>query len=168
MKVELCAVISLDGYIARVDRGMDWTSREDKAWFGQHARDVGAIITGKTTYDERKSIGFMPVASRGVLTHHPDADPPPNTFFAGSPQAILTTMEQRGAELVILAGGGKTNTAFAQAGLIDEMYLDVEPVILGDGIPLFPSLQSELRLRLIDSRRLNTQGTTLFHYEVIK
>ena len=38
---------------------------------------------------------------------------------------------------VVVTGGSKMNSSFAKSGLIDEVILNVEPVIIGEGIPLF-------------------------------
>jgi riboflavin biosynthesis pyrimidine reductase len=67
----------------------------------------------------------------------------------------------------LVAGGGKLNGSFMKEGLIDDIYLDVEPTILGNGIKLFGDRELEKKLRLIGMKRLSRNEIQL-HYKVIK
>ena len=59
------------------------------------------------------------------------------------------------------------NTAFAKLGLIDEVILNVEPIIEGKGIPLFKPEVFELKLELIEMKK--SKGKTIqLHYKVVK
>lgn len=75
--------------------------------------------------------------------------------------------EQKGFTTAFLAGGGQLNTSFAKEGLIDEIYLDVEPLILGQGIKIFTDADFEFLLELLDFKKLNS-NTIQLHYKVIK
>ena len=59
------------------------------------------------------------------------------------------------------------NTAFARAGLIDQVIINVESVVVGRGIPLFAPEGFDLRLKLIEMKRMREEIVQL-HYEVRK
>jgi dihydrofolate reductase len=87
--------------------------------------------------------------------------------YANYPQEALEILEKQGFEKALVAGGGKTNRSFLKENLIDEIYLDVEPMIYGEGISLFNSTNSKLDLELIGQKMLN-KNTIQLHYKVIK
>lgn len=60
----------------------------------------------------------------------------PNVVFADSPKATLKLLKQKGFKTACVFGGGKLNATFMREGLVDEIYLDVEPFVLGKGIAL--------------------------------
>lgn len=66
----------------------------------------------------------------------------------------------------LVAGGGTLNAAFMEQGLIDEIYLDVEPTALGDGIKLFSGETFDVKLELLGVKHLSKNELQL-HYQVI-
>jgi len=88
-------------------------------------------------------------------------------FTDKSPKNILMMLTAKGFKKVLIAGGGKLNSAFMKARLVDEMYLDIEPALLGKGIKLFADSDFEKKLRLINVKKLSKNEVQL-HYEVMK
>ena len=70
------------------------------------------------------------------------------------------------SELVV-CGGGEVNGMLAEASLIDELVVSIQPVVLGQGIPLFGSFKPALKLKLISVNQ-DIEGVTQNHYQVIK
>lgn len=170
MKTILMAVTSLDGMIARPNGSYDWASKEDKEAFFSTYNKAGCIIIGRNTYDIRKDIpGFPnPACTCVVLTHRPIQNDKPNLYpMNAAPEEALSFLEKKGFVSVIIGGGGQLNTEFMQASLVDEIILDVEPIILGRGIPLFASADCEQKLKLLDTKKINA-STVQLHYQVIK
>lgn len=169
MNVVLCMVSSLNGYVARADGSMDWTSAEDKQWFVSLAQEIGVLISGKKTYEVARKQGLLPIKLRVVVTHHPEKeDAQPNTLFtSATPQKILAIIQDRGFDRVLIAGGGEINSLFLKENLIDELYVTIEPVLLGHGVPLFAPKDMESRLKLLAVKNLN-EHTIQLHYQVIK
>ncbi len=166
----MCMVSSLNGYIARGDGSMDWTSQEDKALFVALAQEIGVLITGKNTYDlVRKQKQQLDLSLRVVVTHNPQAmEPQKNTIFTDAPpKDILAMIEKRGYNRVLVAGGGQINSQFLKNHLIDDIHLSIEPVVLGLGIPLFAPDNIESRLELLEMNKLN-ENTIHLHYKVLK
>ena len=76
-------------------------------------------------------------------------------------------IEEKGFEKAFLAGGGQLNASFMKEGLVDEIYLDVEPLLFGKGIKLFADADFEYKLELLECKKLNA-NTLQLHYEILK
>jgi riboflavin biosynthesis pyrimidine reductase len=69
-------------------------------------------------------------------------------------------------ENILVTGGATINSAFMKEGLIDEVILNVEPFLLGDGIPVFSREDFENKLELLGSEKLG-DGIIQLHYRVL-
>lgn len=76
-------------------------------------------------------------------------------------------MHEQGFETIMVCGGGGLNTSFMKENLIDEIYLDIEPIIFGKGIKLFEDSNFEAKLKLLGVKKLSSNEIQL-HYKVIK
>ena len=88
-------------------------------------------------------------------------------FTSEEPKAVLESLEKEGINQVCLCGGGKINGSFIKEGLVDEIYLDIEPKLLGKGIQLFGDCDFEADLELIEVKNLSNNEVQL-HYKVKK
>jgi dihydrofolate reductase len=88
----------------------------------------------------------------------------PNVKVCFSPMGALTLVEELGYKKAFLTGGAGINTAFAKLHLIEEMYINFNPVIIGEGISLF-SEAIELDLSLKEIKKL-TSDIVQLHYIV--
>ena len=172
MKVILYIGVSINGYIAKADGDSEWTSDEDLKGFFDNSKKAGNIVMGKNTFHAANSYGYFPFpeALNVVVTHEKFENTwGENVIFADqSPREVLTMLETKGFTEVFLAGGGLINSSFAKEKLIDEIYLDVEPLLLSKGIPVFaPSTDFEFELKLLEVNKLNAD-TVQLHYKVIK
>lgn len=171
MKVILYMGITINGLIAKPDGDSQWTSEEDLKGFYEHSKAAGNLVMGKHTFDETVKYGYFPFsdALNVVLTKEPiqNAWGDRALFLDATPEESLKTLKERGFETVFLIGGGFLNTAFMEKGLIDEIYLDVEPLVFGRGIPVFREGNFERWLELIEVKKLNT-NTVQLHYRVKK
>jgi len=84
-----------------------------------------------------------------------------------SPKEIIKSLQKEGFKEILIAGGGKTNSGFLKEKLIDEIYLDIEPIIVENGVPLFAENNFEAKLKLIGTKKLSPNEIQL-HYKVIK
>lgn len=171
MKVILYMAITVNGQIANADDDTSWTSKEDWGGFLEICKKIGNALIGKRTYEVVKKEGTqLGNILTVVLTHDTKllAQKSSHTIFTDKqPRAVLALLEGKGYKEALVAGGGILNSAFMKEGLIDELYLDVEPLVLGSGIPLFAPEEFEKRLKLLKFKKLN-QNTIQLHYQVIK
>lgn len=157
MKVVLMMAITLDGKIAKyTDHPANWTSKADKKIFIKETKKAGVIVMGKTTYD---TIG-QPLPGRLNIVLDLEADPSKNIpgqleFTTTQPKELIKQLRDRGFKSVIIGGGCTINGLFLKAGLIDEIWLTIEPKIFGQGLDLFKGVDVDLDLELIEVRQLD-------------
>ncbi|MBI3956110.1 dihydrofolate reductase [Candidatus Gottesmanbacteria bacterium] len=171
MKTILYMALTVNGKIAGADDDTSWTSKEDWQGFFAKAQEVGVIIIGRNTYEViKKEQTLIPgIKLRIVVTHHQPKVMPSHTIFTDAlPEKILTLIEEKGYDAALVAGGGQINSLFLKAGLIDELYIDIEPLILGRGISLFADGDFAPRLKLIEVKTLTNRQTIQLHYKIIK
>jgi len=146
--VRASLAVSLDGCIADKDGGVDWLNPffSDEMDFMGFMKAIGAAVMGRKTFDIAASgaLGPMPPTSYPtfVPTHRPMAKPPKGYEpFGGTPSELVERLRAHLAKSgkdIWLMGGGATIDAFLAAGLVDRLELRIIPVLLGDGVPLFP------------------------------
>lgn len=163
--------ISVNGYIAKADGDSEWTSEEDLKGFYEQSKNAGNIIMGGNTYLAAVKSGYFPFpdALNIVVSHQQIENKWGDKVLITdkSPRGIIKILEQKGFTTAFLAGGGQLNASFAKKNLIDEIYLDVEPLVFGKGIKVFAEEDFELELKLIETKKLNP-NTVQLHYEVLK
>jgi len=172
MKVILVASITVDGFIAQDNKqsSLEWTSREDTKFFVQKTKEAGSVIMGSTTFDTIKP-QHLPFAGRTIIVlsrtaTFPQFDKNEVRSESGTAQEICQKLESEGVAQVVLAGGSNVYTQFMTAGLVDELYLTVEPIVFGSGIGLFGEAVLA-KLDLIEVIDLTDQ-TKVLHYRVGK
>ncbi|MFH1145481.1 MAG: dihydrofolate reductase family protein [bacterium] len=171
MRLILYMGITPNGYIAKEDGNSEWTSEEDLWGFYEHSKQAGNIIMGRNTYLEACRYGYFPFpdALNIVVSHQPIENKRGDNVLVTSqaPKEIISLLEKKGFKEAFLAGGGQLNSSFMRDGLINEIYLDVEPLLFGKGIKLFADNDFQSELKLLDVKKLNTD-TVQLHYLVVK
>jgi len=162
-----CAVfvgVSLDGFIARPNGDLDWLMGEgggDSAEYGYNEFIVGinAIIMGRKTFEKVLTFDKWYYGNKRVvvLSHHPldfsvaQARGGVIELMAGPPAEIVSKLAASGASHLYV-DGGITIQQFLRAGLIQRLIISRLPVLIGEGMPLFGSLPSDVRLRHVTTR----------------
>jgi dihydrofolate reductase len=147
--------ISLDGYIARPDGGLDWLSSFEQSGedYGYKAffSSVDVLVIGRKTYDVVLGFEKWPYEDKRcvVVTHTPRQAAHGETFHAGPLPALVDRLGGEGARRIYVDGGALIR-GFLAADLIDDVTLSVIPVLLGAGIPLFGGV--ERRMKLVSHR----------------
>ena len=167
MKVILYMAISLNGMIAKSDDDTSWISKEEWDSYSLTVQTAGNLIVGHRTYNiltkqpefsEFKDVKLVVVAQEDFQTLTK------NHLVAHSPKEALKLLSDFE---VVVAGGGALNASFVEENLIDEIFIDIEPIILGRGIPLFRDKDFERKLKLLDQKKIADNEIQL-HYQVLK
>jgi riboflavin biosynthesis pyrimidine reductase len=86
-------------------------------------------------------------------------------YMSSSPQEILADLARRGFTEVVIGGGAEIYSMFLREKLVTDLYLTVEPVVFGDGVPLVTGGVFQ-KLNLVSSERLGERAI-LLHYAVV-
>lgn len=165
--------VSLDGYIADAAGEVGWLDPyfSPEVDFGAFFRSIGAMVMGRTTWDWAVAHGhsFEPRGRCIVQTHRPLGSPSPAVeAFAGDVRDLADDLrrELRGTgKDVWLMGGGESLAGFDEHGLVDRWELKIIPLLVREGVPLFPRRSRPVRpLRLVHSRAL-ANGVVQVEYE---
>jgi dihydrofolate reductase len=161
MSIVFYGAISLDGYLARKNDSLDWlfgTEGEEETGYQDFYDSVDIILMGRSTYDQ---IGILSpekfpyegkpcyVFSRSVTgsTDHV-------TFINEDIVSFTQSLkEQAKGKVIWMVGGGEVLRPVLEAKLVDEFIIQIAPVIIGQGIPLFVPGDQENELTLMDVRR---------------
>ena len=160
MKVVLYMAMSADGFIAGAGDETPWSKAEWTA-FAAFVRSCDTVLVGRRTYEiMRQQDEFVDGPEYIVATSGASLD-------TGNLRRLCITSKAdlpRAAKLGVI-GGGDLNGRLAQLGAIDEVILDVEPIVLGSGTRLFGTHHVRLNLALQASRRIGPH-TIQNHYTV--
>lgn len=152
---------SLDGFIATADHSLDWLLKQDidddgpMAYPGFRER-LGAMALGAHTYEwimAHDDDGWGYTLPAWVLSHRQLEIPEGADIRltqADVRQVHAEMTEAAGDKDVWIVGGGELVGQFADAGLLDEVWIQYAPVTLGSGAPVLPR---ELDLELLDVAR---------------
>ncbi len=152
MQVDICAAISIDGFIATPDGDSDWTC--DDVLFEKICQDYGCVALGHTTFTQYENELYpMDDIEHIVLTSNANqASHSPYVHFAESVEKALAVAQELGFSKLLVIGGAKTNESFVKAGAVDNILLDIHPLTLGEGIKLFGDHKQPLELQLASSK----------------
>ncbi len=143
-KVVLGLGISLDGYIARLNGDVDFLFMPKDYSMAPFFKTIGTAIMGRKTLEDglRTSGGTFPPSPWDKYYVMSRSKPPGErdgvVFTNKSPAALVSQLRRSRGKDIWLMGGGEVARDFLKADLVDELYLGVVPVLLGEGIPLFP------------------------------
>ncbi|WP_255512469.1 dihydrofolate reductase family protein [Kurthia sp. Dielmo] len=169
-KIKLFIAMSLDGYIATLDDSLDWLMKVDGKGdngYGDFMRDIDTVIMGRTTYDwvMNEMNGDYPYKEQVgyVYTHQTRENTAYITYTDEPVQSLGRQLKASKGKDIWIVGGGQLICDFLEAGLVDEMTLTLTPVLLGEGIRLFPEGSYESEWRLTKTETFNQFVNV--HYE---
>lgn len=157
-KVVLGLGISLDGYIARLDGSVDFLFMPKDYSMGPFFATIDCAIMGRKTYEAGLKMGGSGSFGRYAMTFYVLARslPPGNRdgviFTNQTPEALVAEIRKRPGKNIWLMGGGEIAREFLRADLVDEIYLGVVPVLLGEGLPLFPAGFPQREFALLENK----------------
>ncbi len=175
MKTVLFIAMSLDGFIAKTDRQTDWLRGDgsDAGNMGSYLdflQTVDTIFMGYTTYQQIITVlspeHWIYPSKRVYVFTNKDIEecrmPPYQLdhtsyieFTNESPKSVIERVKKRGGGNIWINGGANLANQCMEQDLIDIYHISVLPTILGEGLPLFQSIQNEKRLELLTSYDYN-------------
>ncbi len=162
MKCFIIAAQTLDGFIARDKDQIStaWSSAEDKKIFTDITKRARVVVMGATTYETIN----RPLKDRLNIVYSN------SKIFEGvemtndEPKVLLEKLEKRGFKEVAICGGSSIYTKFLKAGVVDTIYLTIEPVFFGTGISLFNE-NLDVKAELVSEEK-TSNGTLILEYKI--
>ena len=183
--------ISLDGFVAGPNGEMGWIKVDEEIFdhVGKRISETDTALYGRKTYQMMESYwptaGAKPNASRHDIEHSKwynkahkvvlsrtmkDANLANTTIISDNLPDRINEIKQSsggGSEDILLFGSPTATHSLMQLNLIDGYWLFVNPIILGQGIPLFVDIKDKIKLKLLTTRQF-TSGVTELNYIVDK
>lgn len=173
-KLILGLAISLDGYIEGAKGEYDWCFTDQDYGLKAFFDSIDAMFVGRKSYEmmqQHESSSDVAIPGMPMLTEYVFS----KTLKSVKAGAILIAedaiheagrIKAETGKDIWLFGGASLSHSMLQAGLVDELWLSVHPVLLGSGKPLFREHSSRISLTLLESKTYNT-GLVSLRYGVI-
>jgi dihydrofolate reductase len=178
--------VSLDGFVAGPNGEMDWIKVDEEIfeYVGKRIGEGDTALYGRVTYQMME--GYWPTAadkpnaSKHDIEHSrwyskvhkvvlsktmQDQDLANTTIISGNLSHGIHEIKQAPGEDILLFGSPTATHSLMQLNLVDGYWLLVNPIILGQGIPLFAHIHDKIKLKLLTTRSF-TCGVTELNYTV--
>lgn len=169
-KVKYFVANSLDNFIAGPDGAVDWLFNDGTDYgMAEFFKTIDTMLLGRKTYEfalrhgpkrKRKSKqaksgggGSKPGMSSYVFSRTIKAEADEDlTIISENAGAFVRNLKAEAGKDIWLMGGGELAKSLFAENLVDEVSLNVHPVLLGAGIPLFPGLGKQIDLELLECK----------------
>ena len=176
-------MVSIDGFIATLDGGLDWAiiTEELHTFANERESEFDIFLYGRRMYETMA--GYWPTADQ--IPDAPAFEVEYARIWRDMPKVVFSTTldtvewnarlarddiagevarlkAQPGRDLAV--GGASIAASFMERGLVDVCQMYVHPVVLGSGRPMFPALDSRLSMRLVETRTFES-GVVFLNYE---
>lgn len=181
--------LSLDGFVAGPNGELNWVKVDEElfTYVGQRISEGDTALYGRVTYQMMESYwptaADKPNASKHDIEHSKwyknvhkvvlsktmkDAGLANTTIISDNLADRINEIKRSsddGSKEILLFGSPTATHSLIQSNLIDGYWLFVNPVILGQGIPLFAGVKNKTKLKLLATRQF-TSGVTELNYIV--
>jgi dihydrofolate reductase len=135
--------VSLDGYIARSDGSVDFLHlRPSNFSMAPFFKTIDVGLMGRKTYEAAVRMSGGKFQSYGLRCYIfsrslPEGEREGAVFVHEDPNTLVEKLRSKDGKHIWLMGGGELTQEFLKQDLVDELYLGIVPVLIGEGIPLF-------------------------------
>lgn len=146
---------TLDSFFAGQDDAMDWLlwGKEVASITSAYWKTIDTVVMGRRTYEVALKSGTTayPGVKNYVFSKTMRNSPDERVEIVSSDAAafVKKLKKQKGKGICVMGGGLLAHSLF-EAGVIDEVGLNIHPVMLGSGIPLFHPMGRRMKLELLE------------------
>src|ERR1700736_4783563 len=164
--------ISLDGYIARLNGAVDFLFMPKDYSMAVFFATIDTAIMGRKTFDVALKMGGGGFSGSSMKNYVFSRSQPARerggvVFVNKTPPAFVRQLRKKPGKDIWLMGGGELARDFLKADLVDELYLGIVPVLLGEGIPLFPSGFPQRNFELVENKTYS-KGLIALKYKRVR
>ncbi len=174
--------VSLDGYFADLNGDMSWAKKDDEEFcqfVEDNAKGGEMLLFGRITYEMMASFWPTPLAAQIAPVVAERMNNLPKVVFSRTLEqplwnnttlikdditAAVQKMKNEPGEHMAILGSGSIVSQLTEAGLIDEYQYVINPILLGQGKPMFAGITARLNLKLTKTRIFGN-GNVLLCYE---
>ncbi|AVM22826.1 dihydrofolate reductase family protein [Bacillus pumilus] len=154
-KLLFYGAMSIDGYLAREDHRLDWligTEGEEETSYADFYASVDTLIMGRNTYEQVLQLSPDEFPYEGktcyIISRTLQDSLKGTQIIREDVLSFMKQLKHEEGRHIWVVGGGELLQSFIKAGLVDELYLQIVPVMIGRGIPLFSPMDMESRFSL--------------------
>jgi len=158
-KLTYGAAVSLDGYIAGPGEALDWLRWSDdaRALSATSWKGVDTLLMGRKTYEFAARSGGGGAGSKTrlgtfIFSRTMDSAPEGAELVRDDAVGFVRSMKAQPGGDIILMGGGELAGSLIEGGVVDEIGLNLHPVLLGGGAPMFAGIGGQTWLELVEAR----------------
>lgn len=162
---------SADNFLTGPDESIDWLrmTADVQQIIKESWRGVDTVLSGRKTFEFGQKMGGGPAMKdvRNIVFSRTLESVPDGTELVreDAVEFVRKLKAEPGGDIIVM-GGGELGTALIEGGLVDEIGLNIHPVLLGQGTPLFRPLSRRVELELIEARAIS-QGCVLVRWRVV-
>lgn len=157
---------SLDNFIARKDDTADWLlwTKEVAEIMKSFWETIDTVLMGRRTYEVARK-GYPGVKNYVFSRTIKKQSDKSVTFVSEDAAEFVRRLKSEDGKGICVMGGGLLAKSLFEADLIDEVGVNIHPVLLGSGIPLFHEMPRQIDLELTECRQLSN-GCVVLTYQV--
>lgn len=162
-KVILGLAVSLDGYIEGPNGEFDWCMTDQDYGMNEFFSRVDAVFMGRKSYElaeqmsaDGQDIPGMPKMTEYVFSNTLTKAKEGIIIIKGNIEDEVHRIKNSEGKDIWLFGGTLLTSSLMNAGLVDELWLSVHPILLGSGKPLFTGITKRINLVLTESKTYDT------------
>jgi dihydrofolate reductase len=180
--------LSLDGFVAGLNGEMNWVKVDEEIFnhVGKRISEGDTALYGRVTFQMMENYwptaGVKPAATKHDIEHSEwynkvhkivlsktikEAGLTNTKIISDNLSDRINEIKQQTGNDILLFGSPTATHSLIQQNLIDGYWLFVNPIILGQGIPLFIDIKDKIKLKLLTTRQF-TSGVTELNYTVDK
>lgn len=178
--------VSLDGFVAGPAGEMNWISVNDEIFdfAAQRTNEADTALYGRVTYEMMDNYwptaADKPNASKHDIEHstwYKQVDKvvlsntlkglqkDKTTVISDDFPGKINALKQLPGKEIIMFGSPGATQSLMQHQLVDEFWLFVNPILIGEGMPLFKGIREHVHLKLVASTPFPSSGVVCLHYE---
>ncbi|MFT3947846.1 MAG: dihydrofolate reductase family protein [Agriterribacter sp.] len=178
--------ISLDGFVAGLNGELNWAKADDEIfnYVGKRISETETAFYGRKTYEMMQSYwltaGGSPTATKHTIEHSKwyknahkvvlsktlnETELTNTTIISDNLADKINELKKQDGKEILIFGSPTATHSLMQQNLIDGYWLFVNPIILGQGIPLFVDIKDKTSLNLLNTRQFSN-GVTELNYTV--
>lgn len=165
MSVFFYGCVTLDGYLADKNYGLSWlheTGSTEETGYEDFYRNMDITVMGRRTFEEiarLEDAAVYPTTENYVFTHSVSL---PCKGFVPVSGDVPSFVAELGEKNIWIVGGNTILAPLLERDMVDHLIVQIAPVLLGEGIPLFTQKEGLRRFRLDEVKRYGQFAELIF------